>query len=86
MSRRIHINLDDETATKVQALSLQEDRSISNMHRVLLNEALSARTILDHQLSRAERLLKTTGTDGTRYKGKPLDDIIAKYEKDQELD
>ena len=63
MSKRIHIHLDDETAKKVQALSLQEDRSISNMHRVLLNEALGARTILDHQLSKAECLLKETGTE-----------------------
>ena len=62
MSKRIHIHLDDETAKKVQALSLQEDRSISNMHRVLLNEALGARTISDHQLSKAERLLKEPDT------------------------
>ena len=58
MSKRIHIHLDDEIVHKVQALSLQEDRTISNMIKVLLKEALSARTILDHQLSKAERLLK----------------------------
>lgn len=63
MSRRIHIHLDDEIVQKVQALSLQEDRTISNMIKVLLKEALSARTILDHQLSKAERLLKKTGTE-----------------------
>ena len=63
MSRRIHIHLDDEIVQKVQALSLQEDRTISNMIKVLLKEALSARTILDHQLSKAERLLKNTGTE-----------------------
>ena len=57
MSKRIHIHLDDETAQKVHALALQEDRSLSNMHRVLLNEALKKRKILDHQLSKAERLL-----------------------------
>ena len=63
MSRRIHIHLDDGIVQKVQALSLQEDRTISNMIKVLLKEALSARTILDHQLSKAERLLKKTGTE-----------------------
>ena len=63
MSRRIHIHLDDEIVQKVQALSLQEDRTISNMIKVLLKEALSARTILDHQLCQAERLLKKTGTE-----------------------
>ena len=63
MSKRIHIHLDDEIVHKVQALSLQEDRTISNMIKVLLKEALSARTILDHQLSKAERLLKKTGTE-----------------------
>ena len=63
MSKRIHIHLDDETAQKVVALSLQEDRTISNMIKVLLKEALSARPILDHQLSKAERLLKKTGTE-----------------------
>ena len=63
MSRRIHIHLDDEIVQKVQALSLQEDRTISNMIRVLLKEALSARPILDHQLSKAERLLKNKGVE-----------------------
>ena len=63
MSKRLHIHLDDEIVHKVQALSLQEDRTISNMIKVLLKEALSARTILDHQLSKAERLLKKTGTE-----------------------
>ncbi len=52
MAKRIHVVLDEETALKVQALALQEDRNISNMHRVLLREALSARKIQDHTLAK----------------------------------
>jgi Arc/MetJ family transcription regulator len=62
MSKRIHIHLDDEIVHKVQALSLQEDRTVSNMVRVLLKEALKKRKILGHQLNKAKRLLKKTGT------------------------
>jgi len=45
MSKRIHVHLDDEIVLKVEALALQQDRSISNMIRVLLKEALADRKI-----------------------------------------
>ena len=77
MSRRIHIHLDDEIVLKVEALALQQDRSISNMIRVLLKEALADRKIptwyqasdgtltakAEKFLSKAERLLEETGTE-----------------------
>jgi hypothetical protein len=99
MNRRIHILLDEETILKLEALSLQQDRSLSNMIRVLLKEALKDRKIpswykKDGTISpRAEKLLskyrvtaKTPLSMTILAEGSPVDDIIAKYEEDQDLD